>query len=702
MQTTMIRWVATIGVVLLAVTGIVGIPQAAQAVSASSWDPGNIISDATFTNTSTMSQQQIQDFLVQQEPTCSAYNGMPCMRNYTTTSTSRPADADGRCAAYTGAAVEYASAVIYKVAQACKINPQVLLVLLEKEEGLVSSTSPTPGQYRIATGYGCPDTAACDTSYYGFYNQLYSAARQFKTYSMFPRSFNFRPGVINVGYNPNSSCGSSPVNIQNLATAALYNYTPYQPNAAALANLGGVGDACSSYGNRNFWAYFNNWFGSPVGDVNPFGAVDSVIGTVGAVHVQGWAIDPDTSASIPVHVYIDGIGTALTADQARPDVATVYPSAGAAHGFSADIPVPSGGTHHVCLYGINIGPGTNVLIGGCWTTTTMSGSPVMVVDSLVAGAGQVKVSGWAFDPDTASPITVRVSVDGTVTDAVADGSRSDFAAAYPGYGPNHAYSITVNAGPGSHTVCLSAINVGGGSDTTRPCTTVNVTSPNPFPDLNRAPFGVVDAATISSAGVAVSGWAIDPDTSASIRVHVYIDSVGVNIPADGARTDVAAAYPGYGPNHSYATTVAASPGAHSLCIYAINNGAGPNNTVLTCRTIVVPYPPGIFPDLHRAPFGVVDAVTTAAGAVTVAGWAIDPDTAASIRVHVYIDTVGVNIAADGARADVSAAYPGYGPNHAYATTVATTSGAHSLCIYAINNAAGPNNTILTCRTVTVP
>jgi hypothetical protein len=52
------------------------------------------------------------------------------------------------------------------------------------------------------------------------------------------------------------------VNIQTQATAGLYNYTPYQPNSAALANLSGTGDSCSAYGNRNFWRYFNDWFGS--------------------------------------------------------------------------------------------------------------------------------------------------------------------------------------------------------------------------------------------------------------------------------------------------------------------------------------------------------------------------------------------------------------------------------------------------------
>ena len=65
-----------------------------------------------------------------------------------------------------------------------------------------------------------------------------------------------------VQFSPQMACGAEVVNIRNPATAALYNYTPYQPNAAARANPRGQGDACSSYGNRNFWVFFTEWFGS--------------------------------------------------------------------------------------------------------------------------------------------------------------------------------------------------------------------------------------------------------------------------------------------------------------------------------------------------------------------------------------------------------------------------------------------------------
>lgn len=63
-------------------------------------------------------------------------------------------------------------------------------------------------------------------------------------------------------YNPNAACGARSITIRNKATAVLYYFTPYQPNAAALAAGYGVGNSCSAYGNRNFFLYFTSWFGS--------------------------------------------------------------------------------------------------------------------------------------------------------------------------------------------------------------------------------------------------------------------------------------------------------------------------------------------------------------------------------------------------------------------------------------------------------
>src|SRR5690606_31566027 len=147
--------------------------------------------------------------------------------------------ADAMCGAYAGADDESAARIIFKVARACGINPRVILVTLQKEQGLVTSTKPSATAYRAAMGHGCPDTAACDSRYYGFFNQVYGAAWQFKRYANPPGTSQhftwYAPGKTwNILYHPNRDCGTKAVYIENQATANLYYYTPYQPNAAAL------------------------------------------------------------------------------------------------------------------------------------------------------------------------------------------------------------------------------------------------------------------------------------------------------------------------------------------------------------------------------------------------------------------------------------------------------------------------------------
>lgn len=235
-------------------------PEPASAAVGSDFNPGSIISDEIFYNSATMTTAQVQSFLQARVPTCRA--GYTCLKDFRQNTTSQPARSEG-CAAISGQAGETAASIIVRVSKACGINPRVMLVLLEKEQSLVTDTWPTSRQYRSATGYGCPDTADCDVNYYGFYNQVYHAAWQFKKYRARPNDRSYVAGRWNtILWHPNAACGSSSVYIQNQATAGLYLYTPYRPNAAALANLYGTGDGCSSYGNRNFWRIFTDWFGS--------------------------------------------------------------------------------------------------------------------------------------------------------------------------------------------------------------------------------------------------------------------------------------------------------------------------------------------------------------------------------------------------------------------------------------------------------
>ncbi|MFZ8758038.1 LGFP repeat-containing protein [Microbacterium sp. HMH0099] len=244
-------------------------PVAAAAAAPSGFNASQIITNDAFFASGTMTEAQIQSFLESKVPVCQS--GYTCLKDWY--DTSRTTSADAMCGAYSGGTRERAARIIFKVAQACGINPQVILTTLQKEQGLVTHTWPSDWRYRIAMGQGCPDTAACDTRYYGFFNQVYGAAWQFKRYANPPGTSQYftwyAPGKTwNIRYNPSESCGSSPVAVANQATSNLYYYTPYQPNAAALRAGYGEGDGCSAYGNRNFFNYFTDWFGSttyPVG-----------------------------------------------------------------------------------------------------------------------------------------------------------------------------------------------------------------------------------------------------------------------------------------------------------------------------------------------------------------------------------------------------------------------------------------------------
>lgn len=158
-----------------------------------------------------------------------------------------------------------AAKMIKDVSNKHDINPQVLLVLLQKEQSMIEDVWPWIVQYQSATGFGCPDTAECDPKWRGFYNQINEAAKMFDEImdQDSSRTNWYPPGENDILYHPNTSCGSDTVYVRNLATSALYNYTPYQPNQAALDNLYGTGNSCSTYGNRNFWRDFTDWFGDP-------------------------------------------------------------------------------------------------------------------------------------------------------------------------------------------------------------------------------------------------------------------------------------------------------------------------------------------------------------------------------------------------------------------------------------------------------
>lgn len=270
-----------------------------DAADLTQFQPGNIIADALFWDGDAMTLTEIQNFLNAKVPTCVA--GYTCLKDYR--ESTRDIAATPMCSAYTGVLNETAAQIISKVALACGVSPKVILVTLQKEQGLVTSTHPTSGKYRAAMGAGCPDTAACDADYYGFFNQVHYGAYLLKRYTQpvgtgpgteWWTRYDLRYPVgatSQILYHPNSACGTKSVFIENQATHALYTYTPYTPNAAALAAGYGIGDACSTYGNRNFFHFYTDWFGSTqVPQISNLSGGPQILGvqTVGQ-WVSGWA-----------------------------------------------------------------------------------------------------------------------------------------------------------------------------------------------------------------------------------------------------------------------------------------------------------------------------------------------------------------------------------------------------------------------------
>ncbi|WP_215522338.1 hypothetical protein [Varibaculum prostatecancerukia] len=254
-------------------------------VSAEGFDAANLISETEFTRWDSLSARQIQDFITDWGYGCrpgkakempentgisKATSGsdkqqvaVPCLKDFR--GRLAPHDADRYCPqAVQGGEELNAGEIIAQVSRSCQINPKVILVTLQKEQGLitVSSARLTPTRYQIAMGYACPDHKLCDRQFFGFGTQVYYGARQLRRYQADPQEYLVQAGKpVTLGFGPDSRCNSGEITAQNWPTAALYNYTPYLASEDALA---GLSHECAQAGNLNFYKFYKAWFGDPV------------------------------------------------------------------------------------------------------------------------------------------------------------------------------------------------------------------------------------------------------------------------------------------------------------------------------------------------------------------------------------------------------------------------------------------------------
>ena len=109
--------------------------------------PGRIIDDGVMTNKTTMSASDIQAFLNSKMPTCDTWGTQP----YGGTTRAQYAVSRGVSTPFT-CLKDYvengktSAQIIYDVSQAYNINPQVMIVLPQKGQGIVTHDWPWPIQ----------------------------------------------------------------------------------------------------------------------------------------------------------------------------------------------------------------------------------------------------------------------------------------------------------------------------------------------------------------------------------------------------------------------------------------------------------------------------------------------------------------------------------------------------------------------------
>ena len=231
------------------------------------FDAGNLISDSVMFDGARMSASQIDQKLAQLGAKCdSSRTSAPCLKDLKVDTPARAATK--YCKAVPARTQVSAGQMIADAGSACNVNPQVIIVMLQKEQSLVATTEPNPTRYAKARGFACPDFQQCSPAFAGIVNQVYSAASRLQEYGDLSRGFDYRAGrTYDIGYSPFPFCPQARVTIKNRATAALYNYTPYTPNQKVLDNgtADGLHDACSMDANNTFFRLFSQWFGTPNG-----------------------------------------------------------------------------------------------------------------------------------------------------------------------------------------------------------------------------------------------------------------------------------------------------------------------------------------------------------------------------------------------------------------------------------------------------
>ena len=411
---------------------------------------------------------------------------------------------------------------------------------------------------------------------------------------------------------------------------------------------------------------------------NPYGEMNLAWTEPGMIGVVGWAKDPDVNRPIEVVVAVDRGLFVRTAGVYNPFLPGSYGEK--FRSYLVAIPVTPG-PHTMCVAALNVGPGTGFRLLGCKVFGNVeSADPQGNLEGATLGPSgdRLQVTGWALDRETSAALAVDLTVDGAPAGRVlASAGRPDLASTFPGLGTGHGFTADVAVAPGRRRVCAIARNYNRGADATIGCTDVDVPA--------TSPSGVIDAVSVAPDAIVVSGWAGDPSPRTPINVVVtdrvvgaVDDAVRTTVAATGSRPDVAATT-GLDPRAGYAVALAATvPGVHEICVTAVNVGIGADQ-FLGCRTVSVVD--------HRPAFNI-EGVQPQGSAVTVSGWAFDPDSSNPVTVRVAVDGAPTVVSANQSRPDVGAAFPGVGQNRGFQSTIGVGGGLHTVCVTFVDQVPG--------------
>jgi hypothetical protein len=180
--------------------------------------------------------------------------------------------------------------------------------------------------------------------------------------------------------------------------------------------------------------------------------------------------------------------------------------------------------------------------------------------------------------------------------------------------------------------------------------------------LTLDPMGSFDSAANVNGVLTGTGWIVDGEARSGVPLHVYVDDqFRGQFGTSTSRPDVGAIFPGVGDNVGFTFSIPGlADGAHRVCVFALNVGAGYTNPSLGCRTVTIgtdppplpsgPAPPTV-PNTTFHPMTPTRLLDTRDGTgfgggparegwtipLTVAGAAGIPNAASSVALNVTVD-----------------------------------------------------------------